>query len=440
MFENNTSYYKKKVVYFIKFLLYLVRSYVQHDGPKTAAYLTFTALFAVVPVMTVTFSILALIPDLKGADGQLESYLFEHFMPATGEHLQSYLIDFSKQAANLTSIGVVMLFVTSITMLRKIEGSFNEIWHVKESRKGVSGFLLYWALLSLGPLLMGATIAISSYLSSLRILEQYETVQATQQVLFSFLPIMLSTLAFSLAYVAIPNTRVPLKHAITGGLVAALLFDLARRLMTLLVTFFPTYQLVYGAFAAVPIFLIWIFVSWSILLIGAEFVQALTSYKVSMHKTASSLGDILQILKLLYENQQMGNSMSEEALINQMPWLTPLEWEYHYKSLQEAKLVTLQSEGDVLLSRDLHCYTFAQLYRSCFPGALSLNLKGEDYWKENLNDKFNDGVDQLLEAWQVPLSEVFESQPGESKGDALSELTNITQHPAIQKGQCNPSD
>ncbi len=405
--EKLSTSLNEKIVYFGQFILYLIRSYITHDGPKTAAYLTFTALFAVVPVMTVTFSILALIPDLKGAEGQLESYLFEHFMPATGEHLQNYLVAFSKQASNLTSIGVVMLFVTSITMLRKIEGSFNEIWHVKESRKGVSGFLLYWALLSIGPVLMGAAIAMSSYLSSLRILEQYESVQVTQKFLLGFVPILLSTLAFSLAYIAVPNTKVPLKHGIAGGLVAAILFDVARRLMTLLVTFFPTYQLVYGAFAAVPIFLIWIFVSWSILLVGAELVQALTSYKVSKYKTTSSLGDILLILKLLYENQQKGESVSEGLLSKNMPWLTPLDWEFHYKVLQEAKLVTLQSEGDVLLSRDLHHYTFAQLYNACFPQALMLNLKGDDGWKLRANGLFGDGVETMQAAWDVPLSTIF---------------------------------
>ena len=177
--------------------------------------------------------------------------------------------------------------------------------------------------------------------------------------------------------------------------------------MTLLVTFVSTYQLVYGAFAAVPIFLIWIFVSWSILLIGAELVQALTSYKISKNKSTSSMGDILLILKLLYENQQNGESVSEDLLSKNMPWLTPLDWEFHYKVLQEAKLVTLQSEGDVLLSRDLHHYTFAQLYRACFPQALMLNLKGEDDWKLRVNGLFDDGVDTMQAAWDVPLSKVF---------------------------------
>ena len=136
-------------------------------------------------------------------------------------------------------------------------------------------------------------------------------------------------------------------------------------------------------------------------------MQVLTSYKVSKYKTTSSLEDVLLILKLLYENQQKGEGVSEDLLSKHMPWLTPLDWEFHYKVLQEAKLVTLQSEGDVLLSRDLHHYTFAQLYHACFPQALMLNIKGEEGWKLHVNGLFEDGVDKMQAAWNVPLSKVF---------------------------------
>jgi len=137
-------------------------------------------------------------------------------------------------------------------------------------------------------------------------------------------------------------------------------------------------------------------------------VQGLTSFQASKYKTSSSLGDVLQILKLLYDNQQIGESVSEEMLSHQLPWLTPIEWEYHYKVLQEAKLVTLQSEGDVLLSRDLHRYTFAQLYNACFPNALLLNLAGEEPWKQHVDELFEQGVDTMQKTWQVPLSDIFQ--------------------------------
>ncbi len=252
----------------VAFLVYVGKSFLHHENGRSAFYLAFTSLFAVVPMMTVVYSILALIPELKGMENKMQNFMFEHFVPATGSQLQEYLHNFSQQAANLTSIGVVMLFVTSVLMLRKIETSFNTIWHVSEARKGVNGFLLYWALLSLGPVMMGGAFAMSSYLASLKIIYDMVPLAGTQQFVLGLLPILMSSLAFSLAYIAIPNTKVPIRHGLLGGLVAAVLFDLARRGMTLFVSMFPTYQLVYGAFAAVPIFLMWVLVSWNIMLIG----------------------------------------------------------------------------------------------------------------------------------------------------------------------------
>src|SRR5690606_9778435 len=237
------------------------------------------------PVMTVIYSILALIPQLKGLETRMQTFVFEHFVPSTGTQLEEYLRGFAEQAANLTSVGVAMLFVTAVLMLRKIEVTFNTIWHVSAARKGVNGFLLYWALLSLGPVLMGGTFAVSSYIASQRILYDVVALPGAEQAVLGLLPILMSTVAFSLAYIAIPNTRVPIRHGILGGFIAALMFDIARRGMTLFISLFPTYHLVYGAFAAVPIFLVWVLVSWVILLIGAEIVQALTNFKINKSRS-----------------------------------------------------------------------------------------------------------------------------------------------------------
>jgi membrane protein len=269
----------------LAFAVYVGRSYFNHGNSRAAFYLSFTSLFAVVPVMTVVYSILSLIPELKGMEHKMQDFMFEHFVPATGSQLQDYLHGFAQQASKLTSIGVVMLFVTSVLMLRKIERSFNTIWHVTEIRKGVNGFLLYWALLSLGPVMMGGAFAMSSYLASLKIIYDMVPLAGTEQVVLAMLPIFMSGLAFSLAYIAIPNTRVPISHGLLGGLIAAILFDLARRGVTLFISMFPTYQLVYGAFAAVPIFLVWVLVSWNIMLLGAEIVQAFTNFKVNVGET-----------------------------------------------------------------------------------------------------------------------------------------------------------
>ncbi|RLU01518.1 YihY family inner membrane protein [Ketobacter sp.] len=405
----------------IAFLVYVGRSFLHHGNGRSAFYLAFTSLFAVVPMMTVVYSILALIPELKGMENKMQNFMFEHFVPATGSQLQEHLHAFAQQAANLTSIGVVMLFVTSVLMLRKIETSFNTIWHVTEARKGVNGFLLYWALLSLGPVMMGGAFAMSSYLASLKMIYDMVPLAGTQKFVLGLLPIFMSGLAFSLAYIAIPNTKVPIRHGLVGGLVAALLFDLARRGMTLFVSMFPTYQLVYGAFAAVPIFLMWILVSWNIMLVGAEIVQALTNFKVNKQRSASSMGNLLAILESLYRLQGRGETIEEVDLLQKMPWISSREWEYYTDTLIQVLLIHRSGEGQISLTRDLHKYTLAQLFQDCFGETVSLDLHSDEGWQGRISRLYKNGLDNCLSSWEIPLSELFDE--GVEERPALSALT-----------------
>lgn len=392
----------------VAFVVYVAKSFLHHGNGRSAFYLAFTSLFAVVPVMTVVYSILALIPELKGMENKMQNFMFEHFVPATGSQLQEHLHGFAQQASNLTSIGVIMLFVTSVLMLRKIENSFNTIWHITEARKGVNGFLLYWALLSLGPVMMGGAFAVSSYLASLKMIYDMVPLAGTQTFVLSLLPILMSGLAFSLAYVAIPNTRVPIRHGLLGGLVAAILFDLARRGMTLFVSMFPTYHLVYGAFAAVPIFLIWVLVSWNIMLLGAEIVQAMTSFKVDKKRSTSSLGNLLAVLETLYRLQGKGEVIDEVVLLQKMPWVSNREWEAYTDTLINVQLIHRNGEGEIALTRDLHKYSLAQLFRDCFGDTIKLDLQRNEGWQGRVNKLYKDGMDSCLKGWEIPLAELYD--------------------------------
>lgn len=408
---NSSFTFLNKVLEYppVAFVYYVVRSFLRHDNSRSAFYLAFTSLFAVVPMMTVVFSILALIPELKGMEQKMQSFVFDHFVPATGSQLQEHLSGFSQQAASLTSIGVVMLFVTSVLMLRKIETSFNTIWHVTESRKGVNGFLLYWALLSLGPVMMGGAFAISSYIASLKVIYDMVPLAGTQKFVLGLLPILMSSFAFSLAYIAIPNTRVPIKHGLLGGLIAAIMFDLARRGMTLFITFFPTYQLVYGAFAAVPIFLIWVLVSWQILLLGAEIVQAMTNFKVGKTQSHSSLGNLLTVLEVLYQRQSKGEVADEVKLLESMPWISGSQWESYMDTLLAINLLSRNAEGGVSLSRDLHKYTLADLFRDCFGETIELDLQAKHPWQQEINRIYQSGLSSCTNQWDIPLAQLFET-------------------------------
>jgi len=151
----------------VRFLGYLFRQFGANQGILNASALTYTTLFAVVPLMTVSYAMLAAIPDFSGVGEQLQHWIFANFVPATGEVVQNYLADFAGQARSLTVVGVIFLVVTSIMMMRNIESAFNRIWRVSEPRKGLSSFLIYWAILSLGPILIGAGLGLTSYIASL---------------------------------------------------------------------------------------------------------------------------------------------------------------------------------------------------------------------------------------------------------------------------------
>ncbi|EXJ13150.1 hypothetical protein D791_00503 [Nitrincola nitratireducens] len=145
----------------------MVRQFFVNQGVLNASALTYTTLFAVVPLVTVSYSMLAAVPSFQGAGEQVQQWIFENFVPATGEVVHEYLKDFTDQARRLTAVGIVFLVITSIMMMKNIEAALNRIWRVTEPRKGVSSFLLYWAVLSLGPLLIGFGLLLTSYITAL---------------------------------------------------------------------------------------------------------------------------------------------------------------------------------------------------------------------------------------------------------------------------------
>ncbi len=260
----------------LSFVRYLADRFIEDRAPNNAAALTYTTLFAVVPVMTVTFAMLSAIPAFQGTEVQIQAFIFRNFVPSTGATLEEYLRNFIEQARHLTWLGVALLAVTSFFMLVTVEKTFNDIWRVRIPRRGVSSFLLYWAVLSLGPLLLGAGFAMSTYLASVALVFGSYGMSGAQMLL-KVTPLLFSIAAFTLMYAAVPNTRVPLRHALIGGALTGVLFEAAKSLFGLYVFYFPGYQLIYGAFATVPLFLVWIYVCWLIVLLGAEVVCSLST-------------------------------------------------------------------------------------------------------------------------------------------------------------------
>ncbi|WP_375737749.1 YihY family inner membrane protein [Pseudomonas boanensis] len=348
----------------VEFWRFLLQRFVVDRGANSAAALTYTSLFAVVPMMTVTFTMLSAIPAFQGTGEQIQSFIFRNFVPSAGEVLQEYLRAFTVQARQLTWVGVAVLVVTAFMMLVTIEKAFNTIWRVRQPRRGVSSFLLYWAILSLGPLLLGAGFAVSTYITSLSLLSGLDALIGAKTLL-GFMPLLFSVAAFTLIYAAVPNARVPLGHALTGGAFAALLFEAAKALFGLYVSFFPGYQLIYGAFATVPLFLLWIYLSWLIVLFGAELVCNLSTPWHWRRRALPPLLVLLGILRVFHDRQLRGLSV-RHLDVQRAGWHLPEdEWLEMLELLEAQNLVCRVSGGAWVLCRDLGNYSLHQLLNHC---------------------------------------------------------------------------
>jgi len=349
----------------LAFCIYCWRRFEEDDCLRSAAALTYMSLFAVVPLMTVIYAMLSTIPAFAQVGDQLQDFIFDHFLPASGREIQSYLRQFSEQALTLTSWGAAFLFATALTMMTKIEKEFNAIWRTQGNRRGLNSFLLYWAILTLGPLCVGLAMGISTYVASLNLFFDQVNVPGARSLLLNTTPWVLTSTAFTLLFVAVPNCRVPFKHALIGGLLSGLSFEVAKHLFALTMKN-TKYQLIYGTFAAIPLFLLWLYICWIIVLGGAELVQALSGYSSHRARHVPQLVLALAILERLWQGHLRGEAVSERELLHKR-WLLgcyalSLErWAPLRDQLLDAGLIKIGQDSRFILGRDLGRFSLWQL-------------------------------------------------------------------------------
>ena len=259
-------------------LRYLLNRFVEDRLNASAAALTFVSLFALVPLLTVTLSIASALPAAGNIEEKLNEFLLQFLLPDSSTQVVEYLSTFISQARSLTAFGVIILLVSAILMLRNIEKALNDIWRNRANRRPLASFLLYWAVLSLGPAAIGFGLGIRAYLFAATTDWGGVDLFGLGSVLISLLPFVISAIGLTCLYAVVPNCQVPLRHALIGGVFAAVTFTIARMLFTTVMAQ-SSYTLVYGAFAAVPLFLLWIYVTWIIVLIGGVLAHSLSAYQ-----------------------------------------------------------------------------------------------------------------------------------------------------------------
>lgn len=386
----------------------LLRRQIIDDGCRqAAAALTYTTLFAIVPIMTVSYAILAAIPALKERGEVIQAWALNYFVPDASAQVLSYLNEFSRQANNLTAIGIVFLVVTSVLMLRTIERTMNRIWMVSVPRKGLTSLLMYWAVLTLGPLLLGAGLGISSYLTSMALVTDTVQFLGGASTWLVVLPVLFTATLLSLLYIVVPNAHVPVRAGILGGVVAALIFEGAKWGFAQFIRMAPSYEVVYGAFAAVPLFLLWIFISWMIVLSGAELVRTLVVFR-EHRRDVPRLQALLRVLDVLWRRQQEGRVLSPSVLRRTLQSAGATRWDEFRNLLIELDLVRRTDDGSYVLTRDLGALTLAELVQMLpWPLATQLYVTPEDgpAWEGTLLDL----CQQAQAGFEAPLALTVEA-------------------------------
>jgi membrane protein len=240
------------------------------DGcPNRAAALAFTTLLSIVPLLTVSFTVLTAFPVFQEFAYKIQSFIINNFVAASAEIVQSHLQSFMQQTSKLSAIGMLFFLFTAVLMVFNMELAFNAIWRAAKRRRLISAFLMYWAVLTLTPIFVGIGLGITTLLVSLPWISEAANALGLSKIVLFCMPYLFTLVAFTLLYVAVPNHRVKFRFALVGGIVASILFELAKQGFVLYITHFSVYRLLYGALAAVPIFLVWIYLSWLIILFGA---------------------------------------------------------------------------------------------------------------------------------------------------------------------------
>ena len=355
------------LVHIVHFLRLLISRFIQDQGLPSAASLTFTTLLSLVPLMTVSLAIFTAFPIAEQVAEQIQDFIFENFVPASSEVLQEHFINFSSQASRLTGPGFVFLIVVALMLMANIDRAFNTIWRVRRKRGPLGMFVVYWSILSLGPVLIGLSVAVTSYLVSIPLFTDVDESLRLSSRLLLITPMLASVIAFTLLYSVVPNSPVPIKHAVVGGVLAAILFELAKRGFAFYLTQFPTYEAIYGALAVIPIFLVWIYLSWVVTLLGAEFVYCLGIFRdepwSEERRRGATLLLAIKLLEQLWQVQQQGEALSTRQLSNRLKRIPEERIDSLLWDLLASHLILRTEDGQWALARDLSDVTLWELYQ-----------------------------------------------------------------------------
>ena len=400
-----------------RFALHVGRRFADDHCFSLAASLAYTTLLSLVPLVTIALTVIAAFPAFREFTDGLDDFFAANMLPPdAAKAITAHIEEFTHSASRLTAVGVVFLAVTAIMLMLTIERACDAIWRVERPRPLVFRILMYWGVLTLGPLLIGVSLTVTSYLVGMSLGLVRETPGATGAVL-RLVPILLTAAAFTLMYYVVPNRPVALKHAIVGGVAGAVMFEAMKRGFAFYLGRFPSYTLVYGAFATLPIFLVWIYFSWVVVLLGAVITAALPDLRVVREareaRAGPSLRHALEILRVLIRAQRESRTLRTGEILAEAR--TPREPGERVLEEMAADGWTARLVGDRwTLACDPDLVTIAEVYKRLVlepaggrggPGGVVI---------DRVIERAADGIDRAISA---PISSLVEAEDAGEAAD-----------------------
>ena len=386
----------------VDFFKLLVKNYSEDGCQSTAAALTYQTLFAVVPLLTITYTVLEAFEAFSGVGDVLQDFVFDNVVPESISVVQEYIQEFSSQAMSLSGPSLVVVGLTAFLMMHTIEKSFNDIWKIKEPREGFQRILMYWAILTLGPVLMFLGLASTTYLFSLPIITGVGA-----STLLGVVPLVLNTALFTLMYVAVPNCQVPIRHSVIAAAVVAIGFELVKQLFGRVLGM-TDFAVIYGTYAAVPLFLIWLYVSWTIVLFGAELNKNMGLFRSRRSpKMEPPLVQILIILHEFFRCHRVGEVVTDRTITSLSHRVDMQAWHDYKTRLLTLGLIRVVDKGGLVLSKDLNEVTLWSLYKD-LPWPLPAGfIVADEIWEKLIDEKLTKSYEERRIAFELDLEQLY---------------------------------
>ena len=385
-----------------------------------AASLGYTSLLSLIPMLAVVFGIVAAFPMFSELSDKLQAFIFNNFLPDTGEQIVPYIDTFLESVGNLTLPGMISLIVTALLLLNRIEAAFNLIWRVEKGRTLINRVVMYWAVLTLVPLLMSAAVAFSAQ----KVIAMVGGEAGIPPGMYRLGMFFVAWMVIAAVFLLVPNRQVKIKHALSGAFLSAVLFEIAKAGFVGYVSN-ANYTVIYGALATIPLFLLWIYIVWTVVLFGASLAASLTTFSdYSRYETdwpkRWEFQLAFRIIGHLRDAQKRGEALSREQLLELEAQASELQLLKLMSRMREEKIVSIDDEGSWLLARDLEDLTLAELYRSgdyYLPLGETEKLPRESGWDNAFVDSLEAVSDHAKPIWQKSLRQMFIESNGNNSNN-----------------------